>query len=333
MRIVLSSAGRRVGLVTCLRRALADLGRTGAVIAADAALSAPAAHLADVFRPVPRCDSTDFLPAIEVVCADHQAALIVPTIDTELPIYAAAAQRLSAAGITTAVSSPETVAIAADKRKSNAWLRSRGFPAVRQVDPETALQGVVPPPWIVKPAAGSASVGVRRIETPAELRALGPLGHGWVVEEVAPGDEYTVHVYVSRGGRVLAAVPCRRLEVRAGEVSKGLTVKHRSMIRIAREIAEALPGAWGPLNIQCFLGPDGKIRLTEINARFGGGYPLADRAGTPFARWLIEEAAGLEPDPVDDWQDDLAMLRYDDAVYLPGRSLRDREAAERRHDV
>jgi carbamoyl-phosphate synthase large subunit len=83
-------------------------------------------------------------------------------------------------------------------------------------------------------------------------------------------------------------------------------------------IAEALPGAWGPLNIQCFMDESGDIRVFEINTRFGGGYPLAHHSGATFTSWLLDELAGRTLARFDDWQDHLAMLRFDDAVYLDG---------------
>ena len=33
----------------------------------------------------------------------------------------------------------------------------------------------------------------------------------------------------------------------------------------------------------------GKLILYEINPRFGGGYPLTDRAGAKFCNWLVQE--------------------------------------------
>jgi carbamoyl-phosphate synthase large subunit len=59
-------------------------------------------------------------------------------------------------------------------------------------------------------------------------------------------------------------------------------------------------------------------KVFEINARFGGGFPLAHAAGAPFTRWLIAEAAGLSEAPHDEWQEGTTMLRYDEAVF--GRS-------------
>lgn len=330
LKVILSSAGRRVALMECFRSALRELGERGSVVAIDAALSAPAGHAADEFRLIPRCDEPGFGRALHEIACQESTALIVPTIDPELPVYAAAADRLSA---TVAISSVETIRLTQDKRLTQAWLAKKGLPGVRQTTPEKAManQADWSGPLILKPACGSASLGVRRIETKEDWRWIEQAPADSVVEEEAPGEEFTVHVYVNRRGRAMAAVPCQRLEVRAGEVSKGLTVRHAGWIETATAVAEALPGAWGPLNIQGFLDSEGVIRVTEINGRFGGGYPLVDRAGAPFCRWLLEEALGRElQSRFDDWQADLAMLRYDAATFVPGRSIREARFAENR---
>lgn len=330
MNILLSSAGRRVGLMGCLRDGLQRAGASGHVFAIDRACAAPAMHLSGGAWQVPGCLDAAFIGAVLDLARDRGAGLIVPTIDTELPVYAAALPAFARAGITIAVSDPGTISICADKRLTNAWLVENGFPTVRQSSAQQVLAH--PDSWrfpvIAKPLGGSASIGVRMLTSPIQLRAAASERDDLIVQETAPGDEYTVNAYVSRLGRCVCAVPHRRLEVRAGEVSKGLTVKHRVMMRLAASIAEALPGAWGPLNIQMFLASDSALRVIEINPRFGGGYPLAHQAGAHFTKWLIEETLGQPiPAAMDDWQDDLAMLRFDDAVFLPGAMIREQAAA------
>ena len=99
---------------------------------------------------------------------------------------------------------------------------------------------------------------------------------------------------VLRDGRCVCSVPRRRLAVRAGEVEKGVTVRDQALERLARRIAEALPGAYGVLNVQIFVDPvAGEPRVIEINARYGGGFPLAFQAGARFPAWTIEEILGL----------------------------------------
>jgi len=325
MNILLSSAGRRVGLIGCLRDGLRLAGLPGDVYAVDRACAAPAIHLSGISWQVPGCLEESFIASVFELARDHDVGLIVPTIDTELPAYAEAAPQFRGAGIAVAISDPLTIAIGGDKRLTHTWLIDNGFPTVRQASAEQVL--AQPEAWhfpaIAKPYGGSASSGVRRIGSAAQLRAAMEERDDLIVQEIAAGDEYTVNVYVDRNGRCVCAVPHRRLEVRAGEVSKGYTVKNRRMMRLAAAVAEALPGAWGPLNIQMFQAPDGSLRIIEINPRFGGGYPLAHEAGAHFTKWLVQEIHGAAiPESADDWQDDLAMLRFDDAVYLPGAMIR-----------
>src|SRR5207302_1642121 len=87
---------------------------------------------------------------------------------------------------------------------------------------------------------------------------------------------------------VLAVVSRKRLEVRGGEVSKGVTVYHAAIAGACLRIAAALP-AVGPFTAQCIL-KDGAPFFTEINARFGGGLPLGIRGGQGFAElWGLFE--------------------------------------------
>jgi carbamoyl-phosphate synthase large subunit len=231
-----------------------------------------------------------------------------------LAVLAAHRDELQRGGAGLWLSSLETIEICADKRRTNRWLRGNGFPAVSQFTPLEALQQQLrtPFPLIAKPPRGSASLGVRRLSTRIELEAC--LEQDLIVETVAPGDEYTVHVWAGAEGRALCAVPCRRLEVRAGEVSKGRTEKHAGLMRLASDVVDALPGCRGAVNVQIFLDASGAMHVIEINPRFGGGYPLVDRAGAPFARWMLDPSTGPAR-YYDGWIDGLTMLRYDAAVY------------------
>ena len=60
----------------------------------------------------------------------------------------------------------------------------------------------------------------------------------------------------------------------------------------------------------------GEATVFEINARFGGGYPICDRAGGTFAKWILQDLSGCTPDYNDNWQEGLRMLRYDAAVFV-----------------
>jgi carbamoyl-phosphate synthase large subunit len=116
----------------------------------------------------------------------------------------------------------------------------------------------------------------------------------------------------------VCAIPRRRIEVRSGEVCKGVTCRRHELIDLGTRIAEALPRAFGPLNIQMFFDePRGEIRVIEINPRLAGGFPLSWQAGGKFPRWMIEEMLGLPSTAsADAWRDGLVMLRHYHAVFM-----------------
>jgi carbamoyl-phosphate synthase large subunit len=59
---------------------------------------------------------------------------------------------------------------------------------------------------------------------------------------------------------------------------------------------------------------DDQVQVIELNARFGGGYPVAHQAGANFIRLLIDQVEGQESSSIE-WTDGLAMTRWDDAVF------------------
>lgn len=322
--VLFSSVGRRAQLVDCFRHTLRTMELDCYILGVDSSPFAPAAYLVDEFIRVPRCDDPDFLDATVDLCRRKKVSLLVPTIDTELSFYAAHHEDFADVGTAVAISTSDTVEICADKKKSHRWLVENAFPTVRQGCAADVLGQ--PSDWIfpliAKPSRGSASIGVRIVDSIDALENLSKVSNDLVVEEIATGNEHTVNVFVNQLGKCTCAVPHRRLEVRAGEVSKGVTVKHLGIMALVSRVSERLPGAYGPLNVQGFLDPDSDFRITEINARFGGGYPLAYMAGADFPRWLLEESLGRPSSPsFDGWQDGLTMLRYDSAVFLPAGEL------------
>jgi carbamoyl-phosphate synthase large subunit len=316
--VLLSSAGRRVSLLRSLRADIAAAGLRGRVVACDVSWTAPAMHVADAAHLVPRCTDPTVVSRVAELCEQERVDLVIPTIDTELPVWAALKDRLNA---TVAVSDPPAVAIAADKRRTNAHCLAAGVPCPRQAP--LAEVRADPTGWsfplVVKPAGGSASVGVHRVDTWASLDRIedhDDLEGGLVAEERARGAEHTVDVLVDRTGVVHCPVVRRRHEVRAGEVSKAEVVRDGQLASLAVKAVETLPGAYGPLNVQLFS--DGQTAtVIEINARFGGGYPLTWRAGGRYGEWLVREVAFGDVPPTDPpIEHGLMMLRWDEEVFV-----------------
>jgi carbamoyl-phosphate synthase large subunit len=308
--ILLSSAGRRVALLQLLRADALALGLKPLMIATDLhpAFSAACAA-ADLAIAVPPATDPAFADSIAEICRAQGVRLLVPTIDPELAPIAAIAQRLREAGTHVNISAPSAIAIARDKL---ATARALGTDAPPSALPSEIL--AAPGRWnfplLAKPRDGSASAGVRRLSSIDEVRAL---SDNCVIQQLLAGAEFTVNLFIAEG-RTLAAVPHLRREVRAGEVAKAITLRHPKVAAIARRLPGAVPGLAGALCFQAIETTAGP-KLIEVNARFGGGFPLAHRAGAPFTRWLIEQAAGLPCSAHDGWAEGITMLRYDAAMF------------------
>ena len=314
--VLVSSAGRRVSLMRSLREAVAATGQQPRILACDMTWNAAAMRTADAGFIVPPCTDPAFGEHMAKLCAQEGVGLVVPTIDTELAAWARLRYELTPNGTSVGVSDEVTVRIAADKRLTNGHCRAIGVPCPRQATAEIVLEqrGVWSLPLVAKPPAGSASQGLRHITSWAELERL--VGEDVVVEERAEGIEHTVDVYVDRAGVARCPVVRRRIEVRAGEVSKALVVRDEHLASLAVRTVESLPGAYGPMNVQIFADRD-QASVIEINARFGGGYPLTWRAGGRHGEWLVREAIdGTVEIGQSRVEYGLMMLRWDDEVFV-----------------
>jgi carbamoyl-phosphate synthase large subunit len=315
MNILFTSAGRRVALIKAFQKSMQQLDIKGKTVTTDLKKNAPASFVADIAELVPRVDNPDYIDSLLNICTKHKIDLLIPLIDTELHLLAPHQQRFAEIGVKLLVSSPATNEICFDKNNTAKFFQEIGVktPKIYSKDQYHTLTY----PAILKPANGSCSVGLHKLNNQQELEFFSQYVSGAIVQELIVGEEYTIDVLADLQGKVISAVPRLRLETRAGEISKGITVKNSSLIAAAKHVVESLPGAVGCITVQCFLQTNGEIIFIEINPRFGGGYPLSYQAGADFPAWIIQLIQGEIPNTaIDEWQDGLVMLRYDDAIFV-----------------
>jgi carbamoyl-phosphate synthase large subunit len=315
LTMMISSAGRRGELLQCFRASAEELGISLSILACDLEPEWSAAcQLADRCFAVPRADSEDYIPALLALCAAERVDLLVPTIDTELLPLSESHQRFQDIGTWISVGNPEFVKMARDKMAT-----AHALAALDIATPSTFLLADVRDnpadhqwPMLLKPNHGSAGRLISIVNSIDELPATEP--EPLILQQLLSGPEYTINMFFDRGGEASTVIAHRRVRTRAGEVEKGVTERHETVCRIGWQMAKALEGVRGVICFQAIVTDKGPF-IFEINARFGGGYPLAHAAGAHFARWLLEESAGLDPTASDDWRDGVRMLRYDAAVF------------------
>ena len=320
MNVFFLNVGRRCELVEAFARALPAVA-PGLVWGSDPNPLAPA--LAVVDRRIDlsaSIDSDDFLDALVDFLLRESIDLVIPTIDPDLVRLdrwrEALAERAPRAKLL--LSPSRVIRIARDKRLSRDAFAALGAEVPEAVDP-SAPDLVFP--LFIKPASGSASIGAMRINDADELRVRLAETVDPMVERLVGGDETTVDVLLDMTGRPLCAVPRRRLQVRGGEVTRGIVERSPELEARAMSIAAGL-GCIGPVTVQFRNPAPGRWVAMELNARMGGGLPLAIGAGADWPRWILQMASGREPSMAGTTvHDGMVMTRTDRSIFLPPARL------------
>lgn len=318
IRILFSSVGRRVELIQCFMAAAQELDIDFKSIAIDMAPEwSPACQISDHAYPVPKCTAPEYLDAVMDICRRHKVDLIVPTIDTELMIYAKSRSDFRSIGTDVLISHPDFIKVARDKKETAEILIRNGITTPRTWSVEMCTSAIqkLPFPLLLKPIDGSCSTGIAVIENLESIQRLELNPKGYILQEICQGKEYTINAFYTRESKCAACVPHYRKMVRAGEVCFAETVRIPEFRVIADKLGDIFGGIWGTICFQGFIDQTNAPQIFEINARFGGGYPICDKAGGTFARWILQDLSGQKPDYRDDWKDGVRMLRYDAAVF------------------
>ena len=298
--VLFTCAGQRVDIVTAFSRA----GAT--TVATDMDPLAPALYHADHRAFTPRVDDASYVPRLSEIVEEHDVALIVPLTDLDHVTLAEARDELRS----TVLLPPLGVARAmADKYLAHLAFVERGIPS-----PPTWLPADVPDdvelPVLVKAREGFGSRHIYRATDRRELEFfLDYTPVDSMVQQVCPGEEYSIDVFCDFDGRCLNAIPRTMIHSKGGESIKGMTIDDPELIEIGRRVAEALP-IWGPANIQGFRG-GGVFLVTDVNPRFGGAFPLPTAAGSRYPELALALASGERPEPqVGDFRAGIVMTRF-----------------------
>ncbi|CAN7361362.1 ATP-grasp domain-containing protein [Variovorax paradoxus] len=309
------SAGRRVDLMHAFREEMTKRGMSAQLFATDLRPELSAAcRVADEAFKVPRVTDPGYADLLLELCLRNDVGLVVPTIDTELLGLAQARETFAEHGVHVVVSSTTLIEQCRDKR------RSSGLFAQLDIDtPRIQDKSRLEFPCFAKPFDGSRSIGALMVASQSALTTEMLADSKLMFMDYVDSShhEYTVDAYYDRSGVLRCLVPRQRLEVRDGEVSKGVTRRDHVYAYLLDRL-RVLPGARGCLTIQLFAkSQPQRFAALEINPRFGGGFPLSYAAGARYPGWLIDEyLLGEEVAFFDGWEPNLLMLRYDAKVMV-----------------
>jgi carbamoyl-phosphate synthase large subunit len=306
--VLFTCAGQRVDIVT----AFSEAGAT--TVAVDVDRLAPALYHADVKELVPRVDDPAYVEALAGVVRAHDIRLVVPLTDLDQGLLSRARARLAPALVL--VPSPEACETMHDKLAAHRFFVERGI-----ASPRSWLPGDVPAdaryPLLVKTREGFGSRHIYRAANAAQLEFF--LDYTPVdsfVQEACLGEEFSIDVFCDLDARCLNAIPRTMIQSKGGESIKGMSIKDEELVAHGARVAEAV-GIVGPANVQCFREPDGSLPVTDVNLRFGGGFPVPLAAGSRYPELALALARGERPEPqLGDFRAGVLMTRFFSGICL-----------------
>jgi len=316
--VLFSCIGRRVSLLNSFRAAAKQLKLDACFLGTDKRELSPALQLCDKGILVKPTTHRGYIGQLLSIVEHHRVKLLVPTVDLDLKLLAQNESKFAALGCRVLVSAPDVVDVCQDKRKTYRFLLKNGFDTPVTMSVRSALSAKkLKWPCFLKPWDGYASRGTAVVKNRKELSFYAKKIPNVICQEYIGGSEYTCDAYVGLNMKVRCVVPRRRIEVRAGEVSKGQVVKDMHIMTEAARLVETLGAGPGVITLQLFLNGEDRVKFIEINPRFGGGVPLSIEAGANFPKWILQEILGKRTNiRFDGFKDNLTMLRYDAEVWL-----------------
>ena len=274
----------------------------------DADPLAPALYHCDCRAVVPRIADPAYVPTLAALRREHEVELVVPLNDLDFPVLARERGELVPALVL--LPEAEVSARMSDKLEAHRFFLESGIPSPRSWLPEEVPEDARYP-VLVKAREGFGSRNIYRADDPQQLAFF--LGYTEVpsfVQERCLGEEFSIDVFCDMEGRCLNAIPRTMLLSKGGESIKGVSIQDRELIEHGARVAE-LVGIKGPANVQCFREPDGSLPITDVNTRFGGGFPVPLAAGGRYPELALALARGERPEPrLGAFEEGIVMSRY-----------------------
>lgn len=321
MNILILSAGTRNKVVQYFKRALNGSGK---VVATDMSELAPAVYDADKFYKVPRMTEDGYIDVIFDICKSEKINAVLTLIDPELSLLAKHKGDFAALGVTVIGSSYELCERALDKMEMFDWLTAHGYNCARSyVDKEKFYAdvdiGVITYPVFVKPVRGSASIAISKVYDKETVEMLFEHNGNLMIQEFLDGQEIGADVYIDMiSGEVVSIFTKKKIVMRAGETDKAVSFKDEKLFAlIERFVKES--GWKGQIDIDIF-DVNGEYYISEVNPRFGGGYPHAYECGCDHMTLIQNNIHGVE--------NERQIGCYDEGVYM----MKYNEVAIRRMD-
>lgn len=316
MNILILSAGTRNKIVQYFVK---TLNGTGKVIAADMSNLAPAIYEADKYYIVPKMTAPEYLDIVLDICKKEEITGVLSLIDPELSLLAENREKFEAIGTTVIGSSYALCEMSLDKFQMYNWLETHGYRCAKSYMDKEAFfadveAGVITYPVFVKPARGSASISISKVYDRETVELLFAHEDGLMIQEFLDGQEIGADVYIDMvSHEVISIFTKKKLKMRAGETDKAVSFQDEKLFAlIERFVKEA--GYNGQIDIDIF-DVNGEYYISEVNPRFGGGYPHAFESGADHMKLIVNNLEGKANECViGQYENGTYMMKYNEVM-------------------
>ena len=173
-------------------------------------------------------------------------------------------------------------------------------------------QGRISYPVFVKPVKGSASIHINKVYRKEEIELLFEQYDDLMIQEYMDGQEYGADVYIDMiSGECTALFVKKKIKMRAGETDKSVSFRDGKLFAMIKDFVERC-GFRGMIDIDIF-DVDGTYYISEVNPRFGGGYPHAHACGVNIPRQVLENLEGRRNESkIGNYMENICMMKYNE---------------------
>ena len=330
INILILSAGTRDKVVQYFKEALAGKGK---VIATDCSPYAPAIYEADEYVLVPRITEPGYLDKILEICREKQITGVLSLIDPELSLLADNKERFLEVGTVPIVPDAKQVDICFHKYAMYEACKALGFATGRCFLDRKEFYHAVENGELTLPiqkndvkttgSVGTVTVVIKStnyeditltVNVNATVEFLCSREDGLMIQEFMNGQEYGADVYIDMlSGEVVSIFVKKKLKMRAGETDKAESFQEEKLFALITDFVKKM-GFRGIIDIDLFE-IDGNWYISEVNPRFGGGYPHAWACGVRVPEMIVRNLEGQTNVPeIGNYPVGKIMMKYNEIM-------------------
>lgn len=320
MNILILSVGTRNKVIQYFKKTFTGVGN---VVVTDMSDIAPAVYEADKFYKVPRMTDDGYIDIIFDICKKENISAILSLIDPELSLLAKYEKEFKELGVTVIGSSYELCELSLNKWKMFKWLSSHGYNCAKSyIDKQKFYddveKGIVSYPVFVKPICGSASVSISKVYDKDTIEVLFSHYNNLMIQEYLNGQEIGSDVYIDMiSHKVVSVFNKKKLAMRAGETDKAVSFKDKKLFELIERFVSELDFV-GQIDIDIFE-INGEYYISEVNPRFGGGYPHAYECGCDHMTLIKNNLQGVaNKKNIGNYEDGVYMMKYNEVLIKKG---------------